>query len=73
MNYFCCTCSECEFCFPCNDLYFVCAGGAREGEEEKLYYKKYGDIIRREELFKTHYCEGFHQGLGYFFERFGYV
>lgn len=35
MNYFCCTCSECEFCFPHNNLGFVCAGGSRCEEEEK--------------------------------------
>lgn len=69
MNYFSCTCSECEFCFPYNDLNFVCAGGAREGEKEKLFYKKYGDTIKREELLEVHYCEGFHQGLGYYFRK----
>lgn len=62
MNFFCCTCSECEFCFPHDGLNFVCAGGSKD----EKFYKNYGDIIKREELFRTHYCEGFHQGLGYF-------
>ena len=73
MNYFYCVCSECEFCFPHNNSDFVCAGGARCEEEKKYFYKKYGETIKREELFRPHYCEGFHQGLGCFFEKFGFI
>lgn len=64
MNYFCCTCRECELCFPYG-VDFVCAGGSR-GKDEELYYKKYGDIIKRQELDELHYCKGFHQGLGHY-------
>lgn len=62
-----CTCSECEFCFPYDGLDFVCAGGS---DDKKLYYKNYGDIIKREELLEPHYCKGFHQGLGYYISKF---
>jgi hypothetical protein len=65
MDYYNCTCSQCEFCFPYG-VDFVCAGGSR-GEDEELYYKHYGDIIKRHELEELHYCEGFHQGMGYYF------
>ena len=59
-----CTCSECEFCFP-HDLGFVCAGGS----DDEKFYKNYGDIIKREEIFEAHNCDGFHQGLGYYLSK----
>ena len=69
MDNYNCTCSQCEFCFP-HGVDFICAGGSR-GEEEELYYKKYGDIIERQELDRFHYCIGFHQGLGYYLDKKG--
>ena len=72
MNCSCCTCRECELCFPLDGdgVDFVCAGGSR-GEEEELYYKKYGDTIKRQELDKYHNCIGFHQGLPYYLKKYG--
>ena len=61
------TCRECEFCFR-NGSGFVCAGGS-SGEDEELYYKKYGDIIKRQELDEYHRCAGFHQGLRYYLKK----
>jgi len=66
MYRFSCACRECELCFP-RGVDFICAGGSI-GEDE-LYYKRYGDIIRIQELDKYHYCMGFHQGLGYFWDK----
>lgn len=65
----CCTCRECEFCFPDNNLGFVCAGGSRGKDEELFYFKKYGEMIKRHELDKYHNCLGFHQGLGYYLSK----
>lgn len=73
MNCSCCTCRECELCFPLDGVDFVCAGGSRPGEEEELYYKKYGDTIKRQELDKYHSCMGFHQGLAYYLKKYGSV
>lgn len=70
MNCSCCTCRECELCFQLDGVDFVCAGGSR-GEEEELYYKKYGDTIKRQELDKYHNCIGFHQGLAYYLKKYG--